>query len=103
MPELRSPFSEAFRRDDSLRLAAALKVIADPRRLQIIHFLHTRGELHLTELVELLGMAQSGVTRHVHVLMSAGLVGKACPGRTAPLVLRSRRLAELVLLLGGGS
>jgi ArsR family transcriptional regulator len=47
--------------------------LADPTRLRLLHAL-TVGEYSVGELADVLGLAQSGVSRHLAVLKQSGLV-----------------------------
>ena len=49
------------------------RTLADPTRLRILHAL-AAGELSVGELAEILGVAQSGVSRHLAALKTSGLV-----------------------------
>jgi ArsR family transcriptional regulator len=51
-----------------------LRGFADPTRLRILNLL-VAGELCVCDLVELLGLPQSTVSRHLRYLHRAGLVG----------------------------
>lgn len=53
--------------------AAVLEVVAEPTRLRILEAVRD-GERSVTELVEIVGMHQPGVSRHLKVLRDAGLV-----------------------------
>ena len=52
--------------DDLLR-ADPFRLLGDPVRLRILRVL-ARERLNVTELTSLLGLAQSGVSRHVRLL-----------------------------------
>jgi DNA-binding transcriptional ArsR family regulator len=52
---------------------AALQVLAEPRRLQILDLLRD-GERPVGELVDRLGVSQPAVSKHLRVLKEAGLV-----------------------------
>jgi len=54
-------------------LPQTLDALAEPTRLHILDALRSR-ERSVGELVDLVGMRQSGVSRHLGVLRSAGLV-----------------------------
>lgn len=53
----------------------ALKAIAEETRLRVIALLQ-RGELTVTDLTEILGQSQPRVSRHLRLLVDAGLVTK---------------------------
>lgn len=50
------------------------KALSDETRLRLLVVLH-RYELNVNELVELMGMGQSRISRHLKILNSAGLLG----------------------------
>jgi len=50
-----------------------LKALSDATRLRILALLR-HGEFTVTELVELLGMGQSRISRHLKILMDAGVL-----------------------------
>lgn len=54
-------------------LANALKLLGDDTRLRILRLVH-REPLNVSELTSILGLAQSGVSRHLGLLRKAGLV-----------------------------
>lgn len=58
--------------DDALE---ALKALAEESRLRIVALL-ANGELTVTDLTEILGQSQPRVSRHLRVLVDAGLVTK---------------------------
>lgn len=61
-------------------LLAVMKALADENRLRIIAALHGR-ELCLCQIVELLGLATSTVSRHASILQQARLVHSRKEGR----------------------
>lgn len=63
-------------------LTTIIKALADENRLRIVAALSGR-ELCLCQLVELLGLAPSTVSRHVSLLEQAGLVASRKQGRWA--------------------
>ena len=65
------------------RLAAALRVLADPARLRLLSIIgaHPNGEACVCELTEPLGLSQPTVSHHLRVLTDAGLVGREQRGR----------------------
>lgn len=54
-------------------LLPALRAIAEPTRLRIL-WLCARGELSVTELVQILGQSQPRISRHLKLLTEAGLL-----------------------------
>ena len=61
-------------------LLAVMKALADPSRLRIVVALHGR-ELCLCQIVELVGLATSTVSRHMSILERARLVDARKDGR----------------------
>lgn len=57
-------------------IAERLAAMGDPMRLRILNLLCCRGELNVTELVELSGGRQANVSRHLGKLSSVGLVSR---------------------------
>ncbi len=71
-----------------------LQVIAEPTRRRILD--HVREhDRSVGELVELTGMHQPGVSRHLRVLRDAGLVGVRVDAQRRIYHLRAEPLAEL--------
>jgi DNA-binding transcriptional ArsR family regulator len=59
---------------------AITKALADPNRVRVLMFL-TRGELCVCQVIELLGLAPSTVSKHMSILYHAGLVEPRKEGR----------------------
>jgi DNA-binding transcriptional ArsR family regulator len=60
--------------------AALLSLLADPTRLQILETLKT-GERPVGEIVALVGIQQSGVSRHLRLMHEAGVVRMRADGQ----------------------
>ncbi len=60
-------------------LVAQLKALAEPTRLRIVALL-SRGELTVSELVQILGQSQPRVSRHLKLLTDAGLAERLPEG-----------------------
>jgi DNA-binding transcriptional ArsR family regulator len=60
--------------------ADAFNAVAEPRRRQILDLL-AGGELPVNDLVDLLGLAQPQVSKHLRVLREVGLVDVRDEGR----------------------
>jgi DNA-binding transcriptional ArsR family regulator len=71
-----------------------LEVIADPTRRRILDAVRRR-EHSVTELVDLVGMHQPGVSRHLKVLRDAGLVEVRRDAQRRLYRLRAEPLREL--------
>jgi len=55
------------------RILATCKALADETRLRVVRIL-TQGSFNVNELARILGMGQSRVSRHLRILLDAGLV-----------------------------
>ena len=80
----------------------ALRAAADPTRLRILDLL-TAGELTVSELVSILGQSQPRVSRHLKVLVDAGLLERFREGSwvfhrvsLGEAGLRARALVDLI-------
>jgi ArsR family transcriptional regulator len=89
--------------DEAERLAAALRVIADPARLRLLSLIGAQpdGEACVCDLTIPLGVSQPTVSHHLKVLTEAGLVDREQRGRWAyyrlvpePIALLRSALAE---------
>jgi DNA-binding transcriptional ArsR family regulator len=73
---------------------AALQVLAEPHRLEILDVLRG-GERPVGELVARLGVSQPAVSKHLRVLRDAGLVEARADAQRRLYRLRPEPLAEL--------
>ena len=60
-------------------IADRFKILADPSRLHILHELRD-GEKAVSELVELTGLGQANMSKHLQLLHSAGFVSRRKDG-----------------------
>ncbi len=74
------------------QLAAQLKAIAHPARLQILAFLANRGECVCGEIVNVLPLAQSTVSQHLKILKEAGLLVGTIDGKRSCYCLDGQAL-----------
>jgi len=70
---------------DADRLAAVLKVVADPARLRLLSLIQAQhdGEACACHLQAPLGLGQPTVSHHLRVLVDAGLLERQQRGRWA--------------------
>ena len=61
-------------------MARVTKALGDPNRLRILNALR-HGELCVCQIIELLPLAQSTVSKHLAILRSAGLIESRKSGR----------------------
>ena len=76
-------------------MTISFQALADPRRLEIIELLWEGGEQPVTDLVESLPIAQSGVSRHLRILRENGFVQVRGRGQQRLYSLRPEPFEEL--------
>jgi DNA-binding transcriptional ArsR family regulator len=79
-------------------IAARFRVLSEPMRLRILHALGDR-ELSVGDLVEQLEAGQANVSKHLGVLLAAGIVARRTEGLNAYYSIADGtifRLCELV-------
>ncbi len=62
------------------KVATRFKLLSEPIRLQLINLLMSRGELCVTELVELTGQTQANVSKHLNLLAREGILERRKDG-----------------------
>ena len=95
---LRGPLDQA----EAERLAAALRVVADPTRLRLLSLLasHPGGEACVCDLVAPLDLSQPTISHHLKVLHEAGLLARTRRGAWVYYRLLPERLQLLRDALG---
>jgi ArsR family transcriptional regulator, arsenate/arsenite/antimonite-responsive transcriptional repressor len=78
--------------DEAERMAAALRVLADPVRLQIVSLLAVTDEACVCDMTPSVGVSQPTVSHHMRVLFEAGLVEREQRGRWVYYRLRPEPL-----------
>jgi DNA-binding transcriptional ArsR family regulator len=69
--------------DDLVELIAGrFRVLADPTRIKLLELLRER-EASVQELTETIGSTQQNVSKHLRVLLQAGIVGRRKRGNYA--------------------
>jgi len=93
---------EAIDAEDAERLAAALRVIADPARLRLLSLIQAQPdhEACVCNLTEPLALSQPTVSHHLKVLRDAGLVEREQRGNWAYYRIAGDQLSVLQSLLG---
>ncbi len=94
-------FETALDADEAERLAAALKVVADPTRLRLLSLIQAQpdGETCQCNLTEPLGLGQPTVSHHLKVLRDAGLIEREQRGNWAYYRINRESLAALCSVL----
>ena len=87
---------------DARRLAALLKVLAEPARLRLLSLIQAQpdGEACVCHLTTPLGLSQPTVSHHLKVLLEAELVEREQRGSWAYFRVRPEPLAAIRKLLG---
>ena len=79
-------------------IASRFRALGESSRLNIIRALH-ESEKTVTELVEQTGLNQPNVSRHLAVLVGAGLVGKRKEGLNVFYRIIDENLSEICLIV----
>ncbi|MGY5058428.1 ArsR/SmtB family transcription factor [Streptomyces sp. 900105755] len=88
-------------RDEAERLAAMLKAIADPTRLQLFRLIERApsGEACVCDLTECLGLRQPTISHHLKVMTDAGLLNRERRGTWAWYSVDHEGLSRLQAIL----
>lgn len=70
------------------------QALADPTRRHVVELL-SRGERPVNEIVEAVGIQQSGISRHLRILNEAGFVKMRPDGQRRHYSLKAERFREL--------
>lgn len=65
------------------RVAQRFRVLGDASRLAILRLLVSRNELSVGEIVDALEMSQANVSKHLRLLLDAGVVSRRREGTSA--------------------
>lgn len=85
--------------DGALALVAAqFKVLSEPNRLKLLAALHD-GELNVTQLVEVTGATQANVSKHLGILMDAGMVSRRKEGLNVYYMISDPTIFQLCDLM----
>lgn len=80
------------------RVAARFRALAEPARLAILHALED-GERTVTELVEVTGLAQGNLSKHLQQLYAAGFVTRRRDGLFVQYALADEGVLKLCALM----
>ena len=75
-------------------IAQRLRVIGDPLRIRALDLLRD-GDLSVGELTERLGTSQQNVSKHLGVLLQAGIVSRRKDGTTSRYAIADRAVYDL--------
>ncbi len=90
-----TPLSE----QDAQTLAAVLKVLADPTRLQLVSLIANNGEECACDLPAAVGKSQPTVSHHLKQLVDAGILEREQRGKWAWFTLKMDRLNDVCAIL----
>jgi DNA-binding transcriptional ArsR family regulator len=82
-------------------IAARLRVIGDPTRIRILDLLR-EGELSVTQITESLGTSQQNASKHLGVLLQAGIVARRKDGNSSIYSIADAGVYELCEQVCGG-
>ena len=71
------------------QMVSIAKAMSDPNRMRVLMLLH-QGELCVCQIIEILGLAPSTVSKHMAILRQAGLVHSRKEGRWIHFSLTGR-------------
>ncbi|MFQ3582590.1 MAG: metalloregulator ArsR/SmtB family transcription factor [Chloracidobacterium sp.] len=89
--------------DEALELIAArFRVLAEPTRLKLLNLLRERGEMSVGEIVAETGYGQANVSKHLIVLLEAGMVARRREGTSVYYRIADHSIFALCELICAG-
>jgi DNA-binding transcriptional ArsR family regulator len=82
-------------------IAARLRVIGDPTRIRILDMLR-EDELSVGEITERLGSSQQNASKHLGILLQAGILARRKQGNSSIYSIADRGVYELCEQVCGG-
>jgi len=82
-------------------VATRFRVLAEPMRIRLLDRLRD-GEASVQELQQALGASQQNVSKHLGVLLNAGMVARAKQGTSSLYSIADESVFELCELVCGG-
>jgi DNA-binding transcriptional ArsR family regulator len=82
-------------------IAARLRVIGEPLRIRILDLLRDE-ELSVGEITERLGTSQQNASKHLGILLSAGIVNRRKQGNSSIYSIADRGVYDLCEQVCGG-
>jgi len=80
---------------DDARLAAALRALGHPVRLELMRMLAETGDAQCLDLTRHIALSQSTVSEHLRVLKEAGLIEQCGPGHRSGYCLNPQKMKWL--------
>lgn len=92
--------TEPIAREEAEKLAALMKAVADPTRLQLLSLINAaeNGEACTCHLTEPLQLSQPTVSHHLKILSDAGLVEREKRGTWVWFRVNQQRWSEIARL-----
>lgn len=81
------------------RVAQRFRVLGDSSRLAIVRLLVARGEASVGEVVDGVGMSQANVSKHLRLLLDAGIVSRRREGTSAYYAVVDSSVEQLCSLV----
>ena len=81
------------------RVAHRFRVLGDATRLSILRLLVDRGELSVGQIVDDLAMSQANVSKHLRLLLDAGVLTKRRAGTSAYYTVADPSIETLCSLI----
>lgn len=75
-------------------IAMRFRLLSDPMRLKILHTLGEK-ELNVTELIEATGGGQANISKHLGIMLDAGIVSRRKDGLNAFYSVADETIFEL--------
>ena len=97
MPDMPHPLPEPL----ADAVASRFRVLGEPMRIRILDRLRD-GEATVSELAEALGTSQQNVSKHVGVLVTAGLVAREKDGNSVRCTIADPSVFDLCEQVCGG-
>jgi DNA-binding transcriptional ArsR family regulator len=82
-------------------IAARMRVIGDPMRIRILDLLRG-GELSVGQITERVGTSQQNASKHLGILLQAGIVGRRKEGTTSLYRVVDQGIFDLCEQVCGG-
>lgn len=82
-------------------IAARFRLLSEPMRLKILHALE-QGEKSVGEIVEATGSGQANVSKHLGLLLEAGLVSRRKEGLMSFYCIADKTIFDLCQLVCSG-
>lgn len=83
-------------------IAARFRVLSEPTRLKLLNLLRERGEMSVGELVTETGYGQANVSKHLLVLLDAGMVARRREGTSVRYRIADETIFALCELVCSG-